>query len=151
MASTKTGRIKGAAEYYAASAEGAADFSGVGLRTYEEGGKTYFEYEYVDPQTPFYSMYYITSSLYQPIPQDFIDLVTPENYLSFNADKTETPVDNALALGAYALETWNSGQEVVYKKNPNYVHAADKYQIPPEPSISSPSYQTANCPGVMPL
>ena len=130
MASTKTGRLKGAAEYYAASEKGAADFSGVGVKTYEEGGKTYFEYEFVDKQTPFYSMYYITSSLYQPIPQDFIDLVTPANYLGFNADKTETPVDNSLALGSYALEKWNSGEEVVYKKNPNYVHAATKYSIP---------------------
>ena len=65
-----------------------------------------------------------------PVPQSFIDLVTPANYLGYNADKTYTPVDNALSLGAYALEEWNAGQEVVYKKNPNYVFASTKYSIP---------------------
>ena len=126
------GAIKGAAEYYEKSSGGVDKElfdSTVGIKCYEEGGKTYFEYEFVTPVTQFYSMYYISSSLYMPVPQDFLDLVTVPNYLGFNADKTETPVDNSLSLGAYTLEAWNAGQEVVYKKNPNYVFANDKYAI----------------------
>ncbi|MBP5184622.1 MAG: hypothetical protein J6113_05900 [Lachnospiraceae bacterium] len=74
-------------------------------------------------------MYYITSSLYMPIPQDFIDLVTPQNYLGFNKDGNETPVDNSLSLGAFYLEAYNSDKEIVYKKNPYYVFADTKYNI----------------------
>ena len=133
LANTTTGAIVGAKAYYDSTAEQSmqeADFSKVGIRVYEENGKSYFEYEYTTPQTAFYSMYYITSSLYMPIPMDFLSLVTPANYLGFNEAKTESPVDNSLSLGAYVLETWNSEQEVVYKKNPNYVFADTKYAIP---------------------
>ena len=133
LANTTTGAIVGAKAYYDSTAEQSmeeADFSKVGLRVYEENGKSYFEYEYTTPQTAFYSMYYITSSLYMPIPMDFLSLVTPANYLGFNEAKTESPVDNSLSLGSYVLETWNSEQEVVYKKNPNYVFANTKYAIP---------------------
>ena len=126
------GAIKGAKAYYDGSADGynAELWADVGLKVYEEAGKTYFEYEYNVPTDDFYSMYYIASSLYMPVPQSFLDLVTVENYLGYNADKTYTPVDNSLSLGAYALETWNAGQEVVYKKNPNYVFADTKYSTP---------------------
>ena len=133
LANTTTGAIVGAKAYYESTAEQSmeeADFSKVGIRVYEENGKSYFEYEYTTPQTAFYSMYYITSSLYMPIPMEFLSLVTPANYLGFNEAKTETPVDNSLSLGSYVLETWNSEQEVVYKKNPNYVFADTKYAIP---------------------
>ena len=128
------GAIKGAAEYYEKSANGvdkALFDETVGIKCYtdETDGKTYFEYEFVTPVTQFYSMYYISSSLYMPVPQEFLDLVTVENYLGFNAEKTETPVDNSLSLGSYALEAWNAGEEVVYKKNPNYVYADSKYAI----------------------
>lgn len=132
MANTTTGAIVGAKEYYEATSTGVDEekFKNVGLKVYEEGGKSYFEYEFTTPQTPFYAMYYITSNLYQPIPQEFLDLVTPKYYLGYNETKTETPVDNSLSLGSYALERWDSGQQVVYKKNPNYVYADTKYAIP---------------------
>lgn len=102
----------------------------VGIRTYEEDGKTYLEFTFLGKLDQFYAMYYSASSLYMPVPQEFIELVGVKNYLGFNEDKSETPVDNSLALGAYALEQWDSGQQVVYKKNPNYVYADTKYAIP---------------------
>lgn len=129
LANKPSAPIVGAKDYYDATASSAddGDFSTVGVKVYEEEGKTYFEVEFATPLTPYYAMYYITSSLYMPIPQEFIDLVTVENYLGYNADKTETPVDNSLSLGAYTLEAWNASQEVVYKKNPYYVYADTKY------------------------
>lgn len=131
-ANQTTGAIVGVKEYYNGSADGfnAELWDKVGIKVYEENGKSYFEYEFTQPMTAFYSMYYISSSLYMPIPQDFIDLVTPQNYLGFNKDATETPVDNSLSLGAYYLEAYNSDQQIVYKKNPNYVFADTKYSIP---------------------
>lgn len=130
--------IKGAKEYYEATKNATkgidetVDFSGVGVKVYVDpvDGKTYFEYELGAPVTTYYSRYYISSSLYMPVPADFINLVGVDNYLNFNEDKTTTPVDNSLSLGAYTLERWDSGAQVVYKKNLNYVHAATKYSIP---------------------
>lgn len=102
----------------------------VGIKTYEEDGKTYLEITFLGKLDQFYAMYYSASSLYMPVPQEFIELVGVKNYLGFNEDKSESPVDNSLSLGAYALEQWDSGQQVVYKKNPNYVYADTKYAIP---------------------
>lgn len=131
LANQTTSAIKGAKAYYNATATNpdGGDFSNVGLKVYEENGVEYFEVEYVQPITAFYARYYISSSLYMPVPQSFIDLVTVQNYLGYNEDKSETPVDNSLSLGAYALERWDAGQQVVYKKNPNYVYADTKYSI----------------------
>ncbi len=131
-ANQTTGAIVGVKEYYNGTADGYNEelWNQVGIKVYEEDGKSYFEYEFTQPMTSFYAMYYISSSLYMPIPQDFIDLVTPQNYLSFNKTATETPVDNSLSLGAYYLEAYNSDQQIVYKKNPNYVYADTKYNIP---------------------
>ncbi|MGN0506093.1 MAG: ABC transporter substrate-binding protein [Lachnospiraceae bacterium] len=132
LANSTTGAIVGAKEYYNGTAEGYNEelWNKVGVKVYEENGKSYFEVEFTQPLTRFYAMYYISSSLYQPVPQEFLDLVTVQNYLGFNNDATETPVDNSLALGAYYLEAYNSDQQVVYKKNPNYVYADTKYSIP---------------------
>lgn len=132
LANSTTGAIVGAKEYYNGTVEGynEALWNNVGVKAYEENGKSYFEVEFTQPLSSFYAMYYISSSLYMPVPQDFLDLVTTQNYLSFNIDATETPVDNSLSLGAYYVEAYNSDQQVVYKKNPNYVYADTKYSIP---------------------
>jgi len=137
LANSSTGAIKGAKEYYEATKEAAdataaaaIDFSSVGVKTYEEGGKTYFEVEFTNTTSQFNAMYYISSSLYQPIPQEFIDQVGVKALFGYNEDKSTTPVDNSLSLGAYTLETWETDKQVVYKKNPNYVFADTKYSIP---------------------
>jgi len=131
LANTKNGGIKGAKAYYDASENGfdAQAWENVGVKAYEEEGKWYFEVEFTQKYSQFYAMYYISSSLYMPIPQSFLDLVTVENYLGFNEDMTETPVDNTLCLGAYAFEKWESDVQVVYGKNPNYVYADTKYAV----------------------
>ena len=130
-ANQTTGAIVGVKDYYDGTADGYNEelWNKVGIKVYEENGKSYFEYEFTQPMTQFFAMYYISSSLYMPIPQEFIDLVTPQNYLRFNNDATETPADNSLALGGYYVETYNADQQVVYKKNPNYVYADTKYNI----------------------
>ena len=101
----------------------------VALRVYEEDGKAYFEWETTIPLTPYHAMYYMQSKWFMPIPQDFIDLVTIDNYLGFNVERVETPVDNSLSLGAYTLEVWEENKEIVYKKNPYYIYADEKYQV----------------------
>lgn len=132
MANSDTSAFVGIKAYYDGSANGFNQelWDKVGIRAYEEDGKSYLEFTFVEPQKSFYAMYYTSSSLYMPIPQDFIDLVTVKNYLGYNTDKTETPVDNTLSLGAYYLERYDQDQQIVFAKNPYYVYADTKYAIP---------------------
>ena len=140
LAGTKgSGAIKGAAAYYAAT-ESIADpgsdeakelfDSTVGIKVYEKDGETWFEVEFTEETNQFYAMYYIASSLYAPIPMDFFQLVGKDAYLGYNTDKSLTPVDNSLALGAYVLESWETDKAVAYKKNENYIFADEYYKIP---------------------
>lgn len=132
LANTKSGAIAGAKAYYNGTEEGYSDdlWSKVGIKTYEEDGKSYFEVTFTEEQTQFYCMYYISSSLYMPVPKEFVDLVTVTNYLGFDKAATTTPVDNTLTVGPYYVERYDSDQQIVYAKNPNYVFADTKYAIP---------------------
>ena len=131
LANTKSGAFAGAKEYYNGTAEGPNDelWANVGLKAYEEDGKNYFEVTFTEEQTQFYCMYYISSALYMPLPQEFIDLVTVQNIFGYNNDKTQTPMDNAITVGPYYVERYDQDQQIVYKKNPNYVFADTKYAI----------------------
>lgn len=130
--------IVGSKEYYDATKDAkkgiddSVDFSKVGVKVYQDptdSSKWYFEYELGEAVTPYYARYYIASSLYQPIPYSFIETIGGIDwYLGYNQDKSDTPVDNSLSLGAYVLERWDDGQ-LVFKKNPNYVYADTKYNI----------------------
>lgn len=132
LANTKSGAIAGAKDYYNGTEAGYNDelWANVGIKTYEENGKSYFEVTFTEEQTQFYCMYYIASSLYMPVPQEFVELVTVTNYLGFDKDATTTPVDNSLTVGPYYVENYTSDQQIVYAKNPNYVFADTKYAIP---------------------
>lgn len=105
------------------------DFSGVGVKLVQEGGKDYLQIQLGAKVTPYYARYYISSSLYMPIPASFVELVGVDNLFGFSSDKSTTPVDNSLSLGAYTLERWDSDQQIVFKKNPYYAHATTKYAI----------------------
>lgn len=136
----KADGIKGALAYYEATASANtnangisdADFSGVGLSVVEEDGHWYMDYELLQPVNAFYAMRYCPVD--SPIPADFIGAIGgPDNYLKFGKSGTVaegwSPVDTSLSVGPYTLEAWESGQEIVYKKNPNYVYADTKYSI----------------------
>ena len=132
QANTKSGAIAGAKAYYQGTENGYNEelWANVGIKTYVEDGKNYIEFTFTEEQTQFYCMYYISIGLWQPLPQEFIDLVTVQNIWGFNLDATESPVDNGLCLGAFYLERYDSDQQIVYAKNPNYVYADTKYAIP---------------------
>ena len=132
-ANKTNGAIAGMKEYYQGTENGVNEelWKNVGIKTYEEDGKSYFEVTYVEEQERFYAMYYLlTFGVSAPIPQDFVDLVTPQNLFGYNLDSTETPVDNSLSLGAYYLDRYDQDMQIVYTKNPNYPFADTKFAIP---------------------
>lgn len=131
---SKTISIKGIADYFNATKNTEALYDAdlfhqyVSLDVVEEDGQWYLVWENNEKTSPFDAMYYIAGNLYSPLPASFIELVGLENMFSHNTDKTETPVDNSLSLGAYTCESWGES-EIVFKKNPNYVDADNKYSI----------------------
>ena len=132
LANNTAGAIAGAKEFYQATENGYIDeaWQIVGIRTYTEDGKNYFEVTYSEETTRFFAMYYISGTLFSPVPQEFIDLVTVQNYLGYNSDSTETPRDNSLSLAEWYVERYDQDQQIVFAKNPNYVFADTKYAIP---------------------
>ncbi len=78
------------------------------------------EFTFNTPKTAFKAMYSLSSSLFSPIPMDFIDAIG-------GAKEFGKPnVDSTLSLGVYTLEEWDNDKQVVFKKNPNYIEK-EKY------------------------
>ena len=100
--------------------------------------------EFNTPCTPFYAMYYMASTIFSPVPEDFIKDLGKLNgaqageewikgaalFGKTNIDLGLTPVDTYLSLGVYTLEAWVKDEEIVFKRNPNYtICGADRYKI----------------------
>lgn len=112
-------------------------FDGVGIKAYEEGGKSYLEFEFVNECNDFYAMYYLSSGMYQPIPQDFLnDLAELDGTATSGAtvlgvftNSGLTPVDTWLSTGPYYVESWESDKAIVFGKNEHYTYSDTKYDI----------------------
>lgn len=126
-ASTNSSFIVGADNYYAATETETTDletFLGMVkiVPNYEENSLTF---TLGNACSQFYAQYYISG--YNPCPQDFFDMFeeNPDSFHGFvetGALAGATPVDTALSVGPYTIESWSSkATEIVFKKNPYYV------------------------------
>lgn len=127
LASATSGSFIGASDFYDATEEGYDEtaWARVGIKDGQDAVGDYIDFQFDTPFNRFYAMYNLASSLYCPIPADFFNLVTanglnPGNYGSYNSDKTTTPVDNILSVGALMLERWTDDQEIVMKTNKDW-------------------------------
>ena len=115
--------IKGAGTYYNASANGfdAEAWKNVGVKSGTDEGGEYLEITLAAPTTQFYAMYALSSQLYTPIPEAFIDEIGGiENYGKYSSDKSTAPIDNILSLAPYTLEYWQEDQVITFKKNDSW-------------------------------
>ncbi|HZJ89912.1 MAG TPA: ABC transporter substrate-binding protein [Bacilli bacterium] len=103
---------------YMNAAEGVKNWEGVGIQVDESDNSLVFTFN--SAKTPFKAMYSLSSSLFSPIPMDFITAIGGA------AEYGKPNVDSVLSIGAYTLELWENDKEVVFKKNPRYIEA-DKY------------------------
>ncbi|MBO4622744.1 MAG: hypothetical protein J5691_02530 [Bacilli bacterium] len=140
------GSIKGTQAYYNASADdfNAAAWENVGIKVEQEGNDWVMKVEFNVPCTPFYAMYYMASSMFSPVPEEFITTLGKLNganddnawikgaaiFGKTSVDLGLSPVDTFLSLGVYTIEAWNKDEEIVFKRNPNYtICGADRYKI----------------------
>ena len=140
------GSIKGSADYYKASADGfnAEAWKNVGIKVEERDGEYVMSVEFNTPCTPFYAMYYMNSSMFAPVPEQFVkDLGTLNGGTADNAfekgcaifgktnqDLKLTPVDTYLSTGTYYIQAWVANEEIVMARNTDYTFCgAERYKI----------------------
>ena len=133
---TGSSSIKGSAEYYEKSENGfsAEAWANIGIGTLVEGGQSYITFEFNQACTPFYAMYYLSSGMFAPVPEDFIkaigggDLAAGvANWGKNSQDGQENILDHVLSTGPYNIERWDADQQIVFKKNSNYDDKNGKY------------------------
>lgn len=142
-----SGSIKGITEYYNATAAGfdQAAWDNVGIKAETVDGKAYLTFEFNNPTNAFYAMYYLASGLYCPIPADFLTAIGGlKNYATFANDGALSPVDTTLSTSYYMLESWQSGKEIVFKRNDLYAADSDRYVIPGIYMLVLPAINTDN-------
>jgi ABC-type transport system substrate-binding protein len=81
-------------------------------------------------------MYYLSSGMFSPVPAEFIEALGNDSFaegVKAWGNKTDSglsPVDTWLSTGPYTIERWDTDQQIVFKKNPNYtLEGANRYQI----------------------
>jgi hypothetical protein len=98
----------------------------------------YIEFNLLYPCTPFYAMYYLSSTLYSPLPEAFIKH-WGANSLGLAVGSEWTMADTMLATGPYYIDKYSAGDILSLKKNPYYFTTQDNlsdgtirqvYQIP---------------------
>lgn len=136
----KAGSIAGSQAYYNASKTGFNEeaWDKIGIKTKVEDGKSYIIFTFNQACTPFYAMYYLSSGMFAPVPEQFIkDLGNGDfaagvkNWGNFDNNGTLSPVDTFLSTGPYVVERWDKDQQIVFKKNANYTNDIDslRYEI----------------------
>ena len=151
MAADKTYGIKGAQAYYNRTKD-MTDQSlidttwnnmvknnelGVQIGTDSKG--SYIQLEILNEIDAFTAMYTFSSSLYSPVPREFIEALAPEhtvikgilNY-GVNSSATSTSiVDNTICLAPYYLEKWDDFF-IAFKRNSDWVELSkypNRYKI----------------------
>ena len=92
------GSIKGLYEYYNATVNELSQeeldslWANVGYKVIEREGKWYIQVEFNEPCNPFYAMYYLSSNLYTPLPEEFIQQIGGLKYYGkFSIDNKFSP------------------------------------------------------------
>lgn len=84
----------------------------------------YIEFNLLSPCTQFYAMYYLSSSLYSPLPMDFIKEWGP-NGLG-KSPNGSSPVNTMLYVGPYYVTAWSSSI-ISLKRNDDFYEYKEGY------------------------
>ncbi|MCQ2771926.1 MAG: ABC transporter substrate-binding protein [Bacilli bacterium] len=110
-------------------------WAGIGIKSGTDAEGGYLQFTFNQPCTPFYAMYYLASSMFAPVPAEFISTLGNGSFKdgvakwgNFSVDMSESPLDTYLSTGPYKLETWENKSQVVYERNPNF-QLAGRYSI----------------------
>ena len=94
----------------------------------------FIEFNLLENCTQFYAMYYLSNTLFSPLPEEFVKY-WGGTYLGKNCDKADkqgltknaTPLDTMLSTGPYYIEQWDS-KLILFKKNDQYYWTKDTFK-----------------------
>ncbi len=117
--------FQGASDYYYASNHSTwPDYIGIQLNKKLNA----IDFAFIQPQSKANARTSLSSSLYSPVPQEFLDTITVKNYgvVSNVTGDEGTGFDYILGIGAYIPTYYQNNKMLVYKANDTYF-AKDKY------------------------
>ena len=129
--------LAGTKAYYDGSKNGFSEelWKNVGIKAMVDNqtGKSYLEFTFSNPTTRFYAMDYLSKNMFAPVPAEFISEIGGGDFAAGVKNwgvpsSGETILDHWLCTGPYMLERWDEGQQIVFKKNPNYADRG-RYKI----------------------
>ncbi len=111
--------------------------------TFPENGE-YIEFEFINPIDDFTAMYTLSSNLYSPLPEAFLDelpgtskgWVEAAKLYGTYGKKPQTESDthwftrNMLCVGPFYLEQWDTNSQIVFARNDDWFEVGDRYHIP---------------------
>ena len=149
--------LKGAYSYYrktkACSADQADSYwnsmveSGdLGIKSGTIGGKSYIDFEFVNPIDQFTAKYTLSSNLYSPLPKDFLKAIGSdwiEGAIAFGSGSKSSAtvaegeiMNNTLSVGPFYLQDWIDQQEMIFARNDQWF----EYDRTKDPSYSGQRY-----------
>lgn len=85
----------------------------------------YIDFKLLYPCTQFFAKYYLSSSLFSPLPEDFVKLWGGDNL--GKSPTGYTPSDTMLSTGPYMLDKWDT-QYITYSKNDKFFITKDTFE-----------------------
>ncbi len=87
----------------------------------------YIEFNLLYPCTEFYAMYYLSSSLYSPLPLDYVEAIGADYLGAF--PNNYTPVDTMVYTGPYYVEQWDNASYIKLTRNDQYYEYIEGYSM----------------------
>jgi hypothetical protein len=155
---TSTGTLKGALNYYKSTGD---TYTGtteqiekdkelfnknVGLKTGSDENGDYLVFTLNSPLSVFYAKYNLGGNLMMPVPQDFLNVITPVGY-GKGIQGSYGVLDSILSLGPYNIEKFDTtGKgEFVFKNNPNFQSIMPGYYLGSNvPGVHLTTYDTSS-------
>ncbi|MCI2111109.1 MAG: hypothetical protein LKK13_02070 [Bacilli bacterium] len=124
----------------AVSAGKTPSWDSVGIQI--DAAKKALKFTFNTAKDPFYAMYYVSSSMYAPLPESFITAIGGADHYGIYNDTGAgasglNAVDSVLSTGVYMPEAIEAGKQIIFKKNTTccvsdeYHFAGYKYSVWP--------------------
>lgn len=131
----------GAATYFSKTAKRNASFAsdaiyddaswdslmGTNIFTGTDSTGDFIEFNLLESCTSFYAMYYLSSSLYSPLPESFIKHWGGTTLGKSDSNQGVTSLDTMLSVGPYYIENW-SASVINFKHNDDYFYKEDVFK-----------------------
>ncbi len=117
------------------------DNSKLGIVPGHDDNGDYIDFEFINPIDQFTAKYTLSSSLYTPIPQEFVSSIGGGNWIEgaqkFGTVNGSNIVNNVICTGPFFLKRWNNDKEIVFERNDSWFEYVEsqgtsrpRYRIP---------------------